>query len=146
MTKDLLNIGFTSFLMLVFGFAVFGALQFSRLAQFFPLYVSVAGTVCTAIYLVVLIIRYRKENAPSSRVAVSIVRPLRYIAWLLGYIAFIYLVGMLIATSLFLVAFLMVESKMPFIKTALSVAIVLIGISAASSLLGVYWPTNLLGL
>ncbi|ALA52232.1 tripartite tricarboxylate transporter TctB family protein [Shouchella clausii] len=146
MTKDLLNIGFTSFLMLVFGFAVFGALQFSRLAQFFPLYVSIAGTVCTAIYLVVLIIRYRKENASSSRAVVSIARPLRYMAWLLGYIAFIYLVGMLIATSLFLVAFLMFESKMPFIKTALSVAIVLIGISAASSLLGVYWPTNLLGL
>ncbi|WP_176465895.1 hypothetical protein, partial [Virgibacillus sp. 7505] len=73
-------------------------------------YVSIAGTVCTAIYLVVLIIRYRKENASSSRVVVSIARPLRYMAWLLGYIAFIYLVGMLIATSLFLVAFLMFES------------------------------------
>lgn len=64
MNKDILNIIFTLFLCIVFGSAAILALGFSRLAQFFPLYVSVAGTILSIIYLIVLLIHYNKI-APS---------------------------------------------------------------------------------
>lgn len=145
MKKDLLNIWFTVFLLLLFGTAAISALEFSRLAQFFPLYVSGAGTAFCGIYLILLIVRYKRDNCAEEE-RISFLKPLTYIGWIVGYIGLIYLAGMLIATTVFLFAFLLLESKMTWIRSALSVVCVLLLISAASALLGVYWPTNLLGI
>ncbi|WP_353625755.1 tripartite tricarboxylate transporter TctB family protein [Bacillus sp. JCM 19041] len=121
------------------------ALEFSRLAQFFPLYVSVAGTGFCGIYLILLIVRYKRESRAEEE-RLSFLKPLSYIGWIVGYIGLIYIAGMLIATTVFLFAFLLLESNMTWIRSAVSVVCVLVLISAASALLGVYWPTNLLGI
>ncbi|GAF21925.1 MULTISPECIES: tripartite tricarboxylate transporter TctB family protein [Shouchella] len=143
MNKDILNIIFTLFLCIVFGSAAILALGFSRLAQFFPLYVSVAGTILSIIYLIVLLIHYNKNRTEHERI--SFIKPLRYIGWIVGYIGVIYVFGMFIATSLFILSFLLIETTMVWWKTIISVVCVLVAISTASSLLGVYWPTNILG-
>lgn len=103
MNKDILNIIFTLFLCIVFGSAAILALGFSRLAQFFPLYVSVAGTILSIIYLIVLLIHYNKNRTEHERI--SFIKPLRYIGWIVGYIGVIYVFGMFIATSLFILSF-----------------------------------------
>lgn len=49
MNKDVLNLSFSAFLFLLFTLAMVEALTFSKLAQFFPLYISIAGSALTLI-------------------------------------------------------------------------------------------------
>lgn len=146
MNKNLLDLVFTGFLFVIFSLAAVGALEFSRLAQFFPLYVSVAGAVFSGIYLLKQLIQFLRTRTEEEREIISFTKPLRYIAWFLGYIGLIYVSGLLVATAVFLFTFLIVESKMTVLKTSLSVVAVLGLVSIVSSLLGIYWPQNILGL
>lgn len=143
MNKELLNIFFTAFLVFVFAYAAVDALTFSRLAQFFPLYISSAGALLTSIYLVFTIIQYKKSKGYTP---FSFRKPLRYIAWFLGFLLTIYVFGLMISTILFLSLFLIIESKMSAIKSMISVGVTIGALLAASHLLGIYWPTNLLGI
>lgn len=147
MNKDILNLIFSAFLFILFIFTTIEALTFTRLAQFFPLYISIAGAFLTLIYLVTKIIAYRKQQTEGrSTQTVPVLKPLRYIGWILGYLVLIYIGGLLLATAVFLFIFLFFESKMTLIKTSVSVVAVLVGISFLSSALDIYWPTNLFGL
>lgn len=147
MSKDILNLTFSAFLFILFTFAMLEALTFSKLAQFFPLYISIAGSVLTLIYLITqLIDLYKQKTADGQKVEIPILKPLRYIGWILGYLLLIYIAGMLIATALFLLVFLKVESNLTLLQTIISVTIILVGILIISPALNIYWPTNLLGL
>ncbi|WP_059103066.1 hypothetical protein [Shouchella shacheensis] len=146
MNKDILNVLFTGFLFVLFSLAALSALEFSRLAQFFPLYVSVAGAAFSGIYFVMQLICYLRIRDEEGKNFFFFGKPFRYIAWFLGYLVLIYLSGLLVATTVFLFTFLILESKVTFLKTSFSVAAVLGMLSIASSLLGIYWPQNVLGL
>lgn len=147
MSKDILNLTFSAFLFILFTLSMIEALTFSKLAQFFPLYISIAGSVLTLIYLITqLIDLYKQKTADGQKVEIPILKPLRYIGWILGYLLLIYIAGMLIATALFLLVFLKVESNLTLLQTIISVTIILVGILIISPALNIYWPTNLLGL
>lgn len=146
MSKDVLNLTFSGFLFLLFTLATIEALTFSKLAQFFPLYISVAGSVLTLIYLIIeLIVFFRMRSAEGQQIKISLTKPLRYIGWILIYLVLIYIGGLLLATGIFLSIFLIVESKLTYIQTGISVIVVLVGVSVLSSALNIYWPSNLLG-
>lgn len=147
MNKDVLNLSFSAFLFLLFTLAMVEALTFSKLAQFFPLYISIAGSALTLIYLITeLIAFYKRKARGGEQIKFSLLHPLRYIGWVLIYLALIYTGGLLLATALFLAVFLIVESKLTYLQTGISVIVVLVGISVISSALNIYWPSNLLGL
>lgn len=79
MSKDVLNLYFSIFLFILFSLAMIEALTFSKLAQFFPLYISIAGSVLTFIYLITEVIAfYRRKTAAGEQIKLSILRPLRY--------------------------------------------------------------------
>jgi len=146
MKKDTLNLLFSTFLFLMFTLAIFEALTFSRLAQFFPLYISIAGSVLTLIYLIKQLFElYKQKEKEGEATKLPILKPLRYIAWIIGYLLLIYIGGLMLATAIFLMVFLIFESKMTFLQTSISVVVVLVGVSALSSALNIYWPTNILG-
>jgi len=147
MSKDIANIIFSAFLFLLFTLAMVEALTFSQLAQFFPLYISIAGSALSLIYLITqLITFYKQKAAQGEQIKLPILKPLRYIGWVLGYLLLIYIGGLLLATAIFLFIFLIFESKMTFLQTSISVIVVLVGVSVLSSALNIYWPTNILGL
>ncbi|MBR3120291.1 MULTISPECIES: hypothetical protein [Oceanobacillus] len=147
MNKDYLNLIFSGFLFILFTLAIIEALTFSKLAQFFPLYISIAGSVLTLIYLITEVYKlYKQKVKEGEQIKISLLAPLRYIGWILGYLVLIYIGGLMLATAIFLILFLILESRMNFIHTGISIIAVLIGISLLSSALDIYWPTNLLGL
>lgn len=145
MKKETLELLFTAFLFLLFSVAMFDAMTFSKLARFFPLYISVAGTVLSLIYLIRQIVTIIRNKGITGSDIISFSRPLRYIGWILAYLLLIYIAGLLPATSIFLFSFLILESGMNTIRSGISVIVVLVAISSLSSALGIYWPTNLLG-
>src|SRR5699024_11221786 len=112
MNKSLANILFTAFIFILFTAAAFEALTFSRLAQFFPLYISIAGSVLALIYLIKIIIAHIKETSPEERYEqLQILKPFRYIEWVLAYLLLMYVYGMFIASTVFLFVFLICESN-----------------------------------
>lgn len=147
MNKNIANIIFTTFIFILFTAAAIDALTFSRLAQFFPLYISAAGAILSFIYLIKIIIEHIKHTSPDDRnERLLIVKPLKYIAWIIGYLMLIYIVGMLIATGIFLFIFLILESKMKVLSSILAVSVMLVLITYLSAAIDIAWPTSLLGL
>lgn len=146
MNKNIANIFFTAFIFALFALAALEALTFSRLAQFFPLYISGAGAILSLIYLIKIIIEHIKGTSPEDRhEQLEILKPLRYIAWIIGYLLMIYVFGMLIATAVFLFIFLIAESKMKVLSSVLSVAVMLVLITYLSAAINIAWPSSLLG-
>ncbi|WP_194165518.1 tripartite tricarboxylate transporter TctB family protein [Oceanobacillus sp. CFH 90083] len=147
MNKDYLNLIFSGFLFILFTLAWIEALTFSKLGQFFPLYISIAGSILTFIYLLnQLLIIYKQKKREGNEIKIPLWQPLKYIGWILGYLLLIYIGGLMAATAIFLILFLIFESKMKFVSAGISVICVLIAVSLLSSALDIYWPTNLLGL
>lgn len=146
MNKSLANIIFTGFIFALFTLAALEALTFSRLAQFFPLYISVAGSILSLLYLIKVIKEHIKITSPEERYEqIAILKPLRYIAWIIGYLLMIYVFGILIATAVFLFVFLILESKLKVLTSVLSTAVMLVIITYLSEAINIAWPTNLLG-
>ncbi|WP_080875365.1 hypothetical protein [Oceanobacillus timonensis] len=146
MNRDYLNLIFSGFLFLLFTLTLIEALTFSQLAQFFPLYISIAGAILTFIYFITQVLTIYKQKKEEGNVTIiPLLQPLKYIGWIVGYLLLVFLTGLLLATTIFLFIFLIFESKMKLISAGISVACVLIGISLLSSALDIYWPTNLLG-
>ncbi|WP_158738036.1 tripartite tricarboxylate transporter TctB family protein [Alteribacillus sp. YIM 98480] len=146
MNKEKLNVIFTFSIFIVFVWAAITALTFSRLAQFFPLYVSVAGSILSGFYLFSEIIKRFKQKEKGEKVRVPIIRPCIYIAWVIGYILLIYLIGLLLASTIFLIAFLVVESKFAIFKALYSTGIAVGVIIVLSTLLNISWPQSLIGI
>lgn len=147
MNKSIANIIFTAFIFILFTYATIEALTFSRLAQFFPLYISGAGAVLSFLFLIKVIIDHIKNADPEERAErILILKPLKYIGWILAYLLLIYVFGMLIATTVFLFVFLIFESKMKVLPSVLAVGVMLVLITYLSAAINIAWPTSLLGL
>ncbi|GGJ76434.1 tripartite tricarboxylate transporter TctB family protein [Virgibacillus salexigens] len=144
MTKQTLNVIFTFCIFIVFVWAAVTALTFSRLAQFFPLYVSIVGSILSGIYLVREVVKIIKQKEQDSHPKVLIVKPIIYTGWIVGYVITIYLVGLFVASTIYLIAFLLVESKFTFIKALYSTGIALVIITVLSNLLNIAWPQSVL--
>ncbi|WP_424475251.1 hypothetical protein [Oceanobacillus kimchii] len=146
MNKEYLNLIFSGFLFITFTFAIIESITFSKLAQFFPLYISIAGSALTFIYLISQIyIVYKQKVENVKQFNISLLKPLRYIGWVIGYLILIYIGGLMLATAIFLALFLTIESRMSYLQTSISILIVLFGVTLLSYALDIYWPTNLLG-
>ncbi|MGO4888423.1 tripartite tricarboxylate transporter TctB family protein [Anaerobacillus sp. MEB173] len=137
---------FSFCLFLLFGALALEAMTFSRLAKFFPLYITVAGAILCLIYTIILLrTLVKKEGLPEELKKLQFTKPLKYLSWLLGYVVLVYIVGFLVATGLFLAAFLYLESKFSVVKTAISISIVLVCLILFSDVMNLYWPKSLLG-
>ncbi|MCP3028744.1 tripartite tricarboxylate transporter TctB family protein [Halobacillus sp. A5] len=144
MTKQTLNLIFTFCIFIVFVWAAVTALTFSRLAQFFPLYVSIAGSIVSGIYLVKEVVKIMKQKDQGSHPKVLIVKPIIYTGWIVGYVITISLFGLFIASTIYLIAFLLIESKFTFFKALYSTGIALVIITVLSNLLNIAWPQSVL--
>jgi magnesium-transporting ATPase (P-type) len=137
---------FSACLFLVFVWAAWQAYSFNELAKFFPFYIAIAGVVMTAIYVIlstVAMVKERKKDQPAQEADENEGSVLKYMIWIIGYIGFIYLIGFLSATTLFLLAFLYFESKFSILKTLIAVVITQVVIHIFAASINLYWPTGI---
>jgi hypothetical protein len=144
MSKDKLSLIFSSAIFLVFSWMAWEAHSFKELARFFPQYIAIGAAILSLIDIFLKIrklLKDKQENAPLHENLAAVVK---YILWIISYLIMIYLVGLVLATSIFLAVFLMVEAKLGLIKTGISVGIVIIVIMVFGDVMKLYWPRNLL--
>ncbi|MFB5662272.1 tripartite tricarboxylate transporter TctB family protein [Alteribacillus sp. HJP-4] len=146
MDKKFASILFSAFLMIVFIYTAWTANEFTRLAKYFPFYISIIGALFCFLYTLIQIKNWRKaKKQEGDREVLRWRRPLIYTCWLLGYVLLIYIAGLMAATAVFLGAFLYYESKIKLWKTAATTAFVLVAVNVFSMYMNLYWPDNLLG-
>ncbi|MGD1879010.1 MAG: tripartite tricarboxylate transporter TctB family protein [Kiloniellaceae bacterium] len=162
--RERLRLGFGVFILCIFAYAAFDAWDFSRRARYMPLYVSVAGIVLTSLLITLDLWRMRStEGRAALRTKVSIedlaaddlFSPAEdrqrfrttayYLGWMAGYAAAIGIVGLPLASALFLAGFLLVEARMRLPGVGLCVAGMLAGMFTLTHFMHLRWPPNLIG-
>lgn len=159
MGTRIFSLVFTLFLFVVFTLAAIEANNFTNLASFFPLFTAIIAANLALISSIIQGINiYKlkkgiinesdaKDNAielESENASLGLI--FYYVGWVVGYVLIIYLLGLIIATIIFLVLFFTIESKFKVWKTLLATAIVITLIISFGNLMNLYWPTGVINL
>ncbi len=146
------------FLLLIAGwffFAAWQAIDFPRLAQTFPLFVTIGGLLLTIIEFGRTFYHCRSRskssprdddpNYPSDTASISenLPKAFPYLLWLGGYYIGIFLVGFVIASGLFIVLFLVFIGRARFWVSLAGAGLLITGILVLGRLLGLLWPSGI---
>lgn len=148
----------------LFAYAAFEAVDFSRRARYMPLYVSVAGLGLTVLLVSLDLWRMRSvagRQTLRGRVAIEDLaaedtfsvadeqhrfkRTAYYLGWMVAYVGTIAVVGLPVASSLFLGLFLWIEARMRLPGIALCIAGMLAGLLVLTHLMHLRWPASVIG-
>lgn len=149
MTKEMKSILFTSFLFILFCLMALEANTFVDKAKFFPFFVAIGAAFLSFVSIILQTIDFRKgskDKQSDEEESGELKEVLRYVFWIVGFIALIYIIGLMLATIIFLLVFLLIESKFRVVTTIFSTALVIGGLLLISNILNLYWPTGLLGI
>jgi small-conductance mechanosensitive channel len=150
MSKEMKSILFTSFLFVIFCLMAFEAHTFADKAKFFPFFVAIGAAFIALVSILLQSVelvknKKRKEEVDEEETA-EVKKLIKYILWVVGFVALIYVIGFMLATILFLVVFLLVESKFRIHTTLISTALVIGVLVLFGNVMNLYWPTGLLGI
>lgn len=142
MIRKVYSIVFVIFLILLFSVAAYEALSFQRLASYFPLYISLIGA-GLSIYVLYFETRNLKHDSERQIEPSSTMSYFSYIAWMLFFVACIYLVGLPIASGIFLLLFLRYEAHQSYISIVISVLGVVGVLIGFAELMNLNYPRSL---
>lgn len=138
---------FTLFIGLIFLGAFFLARQFPDTAQRFPNAILLTGLGFTVLHLLrVLLSKSAYPTGITDKgIANQFSKIAPYIIWIIGYYVLIFLFGLVIASAIFVIAFLMRHADMAWYYSILSAVIVVTLMLFIGKLLSLKWPFGLLG-
>ena len=129
------QIAFTGFMLMLFLYTAYEAMDLSFLAKVFPAGIATVGLLSTLAVLWPQVRGRRSSPAVFDGDAErktdddGPLAPAKYVAWLVGFVGMIALVGYFLALIAFFVAFLRIVAKLPWLRvlalTAVAAAIVL---------------------
>lgn len=161
--RDRLRLCLSLTVLCLFAYAGIEALDFSRRARYMPLYVSAGGFVLSSLLIVLELWRMRTAAGRETPRGVAIEdlaaedmfspeeewhrlkTTFYYLLWMIGYVGLIALVGIAVASVLFLAGFLLIEARMKLPAIGLSVAAMLAGLLTLTHLMHLRWPSSLIG-
>lgn len=142
-----LRIGFGTLIFVMFVSAFFASLGFHRLAMYYPVTASGLGAILSGIYVVQQILAARRAAPqPTSPEGATLRKAIPYIGWFVGYVVLIRLLGIHIATAIFLGSFLLRVARMRKLGVAISMTAAVVLLHLFGNLMNLHWPANLLGL
>lgn len=158
-----LRFGFDLFVGLMFVGAAWAALDFQRLARYFPLAIALTGLVLAVANICLDAYRYRVRSTAMAMDALpsaatfdpeigedtetarrGLLRAFYYLGWALLYALLIWTLGLVVATVVYLVAFFLIEGREGPVFTMVSVAAVLGMIFLVTDFLNLHWPKSLI--
>ena len=138
-----LSLGFSIFVLVLFVAAGIAGLGFQRLAMYYPVAVSMLGTLLS---LNLVILQVRRFRAPAEdQELLPLRKAFYYLAWFVGYILLIALAGLMVATAVYLGVFLYVQARMRWWGVLISIVSALLVLNLISRVMNLYWPRSLLG-
>src|SRR5690625_2221849 len=143
MDKAVAQLSFTSLLLLFFIYTAVAATSFKELARYFPLYLSVIGAVLLFIEVIRQLLTIKKNMKKDEQLHPNIKAVILYTLYLTGYILLVYLIGMIIATVIFLFVFLYFTAKMRLISSIITVIVVVGVLMLFADVMNLYWPKSI---
>lgn len=161
--RDYLRIGLDIAVLCLFIYSAVEALSFSRLARYMPLYVSIGGIIASFGLLCIDLLRVRASDGLGVRWSAGIedYEPVDsvsleveneklkitsyYLLWIIGYLALVAVVGLPVASVLFLVVFLRIDAQLSMLAILLSVIGLIVTLQMLAHFVDLRWPSNLMG-
>jgi hypothetical protein len=152
-----LGVIFAAVLVVIFAYGVYEALGFPLLAQVFPFWISLGTLVLALAQFVTEVRNYRLcieevqadfvDLAPDRSMPPDVVyrRALRYLLWIVGLYACIWVAGFVIAITAFLLAFLRWEARLNWSNAFYLAAGGFLFVVGVSWMMTLYWPEGLIG-
>ncbi|MBU8906000.1 tripartite tricarboxylate transporter TctB family protein [Desertibacillus haloalkaliphilus] len=142
MKKKHASLLFLGLLFLLFVWMAVQATSFQTQASYFPLYIALLASVLTIVATIRQIVQMRKEdNQEPFHENMSNV--IKYTAWLIGYLILIYLVGLVLASIVYLFTFLLYEARLTIVKSILSTGVATVVVILISRFMELEWPSSL---
>jgi hypothetical protein len=156
-----LRIGFDVAVLVFFAYIIWAASQFRGLAGYFPLVIASLAFVLGVVNLGVDLLKLRKagsalagsdrgtasikeEAAPEERRR-ALARMGRYLGWTVGYVAAIWVFGMVVATPLFLFLFFLLDGRTGLLFAVLGSVGGTVALILASDIMNLRWPSSIFG-
>ena len=139
---------FLLLVLLVFAWAAWDAFSFPEKAQTYPRTVALAAVIITLVelgsYTMTLRTQPSGEAAVSDSVSTQFFKILPYLFWLGAFYAAIYLMGIIVASGLFVFIFLLREGKMAWYYALLSGLIVIGFLLTMEDVMSLKWPRSVI--
>jgi hypothetical protein len=156
---SVLRFAFTTLLVVTFAWVILEARGFPTQAAIFPLTVGSAGLALAVMTVVIDFRRYRLEGSavggdapstastaayePGSPIGYVFGRAGKYLLWMIGYLALMFIIGLVAAAAVFVTAFLFFEAKVKLRYLWLApVAVVGLLLTLANAV-NLFWPRSL---
>lgn len=138
---------FTLFIGIIFGAAFILAKQFPATAQKFPNALLITGLGFTVLHLIRALLSKNTypKDVTDKGIANQFSKITPYIIWIIGYYLLIFCFGLVIASALFVIAFLIRQANMAWYYSVFSAFIVVTLMLFIGKLLSLKWPFGLLG-
>jgi len=133
-------------MLLFFIYTAIEATTFRELASYFPLYLSILAIVMMTIEIIrqIISIKKGKEEEKGEVMHPNIGAALKYMGIIILYAVLVYIIGMVIATAIYVFAFLLLIAKMKWWKAALITGILIAAIVTFANVMNLYWPKSLI--
>jgi hypothetical protein len=146
-TKKIEQVVFIIMVAAVFVWVVLEARSFPSKAGLYPWAVGILGLVLAAVEIGLTITRKSKpmEGEPQFQgddggLMRGVRQAFPYMLWLGAYYVLIYLLGLVVASGLFIVAFLSLVGKLRWFVALGGAALLVLFLLGVSELLNLYWP------
>ncbi len=146
-TKTIEQIIFLGLVFIIFAWAAYSALEFPTQAQTFPWFVALGAMGITVAELISFLITQRQaEKADDSGNSISpkIGGILPYLAWLLAYYGAIYVLGMVFASGIFVLLFLLIPGKMKWYWAVIAAVLVIVFLISMEDVMNLRWPRSVI--
>lgn len=151
-----LRLGFDAAVAVLFAVTAYQSLDFDELARMFPLSISIGAVLLALVNFSADFLRWRRMGSAVSDdvaetavltddregIARGLANALRYLSWFVGYVALIWLVGLLVATVVFLGAFLVVEARARLWLIMVGPVVAVIGLVALTTAMNLELPDH----
>ena len=135
---------FTALIALVFAAALWLSQDFPSSGRRFPRLICIAALIISGIQLLRLLFFKQGLLQKGSGVVSQFLKVYPYIFWILGYYLLIFVFGFIIASALFIVAFLISYGKMRWYMAVLATVVVVALVFFLGDILSLRWPNGLI--
>lgn len=137
---------FTILMLLFFIYTAVEATTFRQLASYFPFYLSLLGIACISIEIIRQLINLKKGKSEDKDDVVhpNIRAAIKYMGLLVLYAVMVYVLGMVIASAIYVFAFLFWIARMKWWKAALTTGVLIAVVVGFADMMNLYWPKSLI--
>lgn len=146
MNKAAAQFTFTIIMFLFFIYTLIEAASFKKLAKYFPFYISIIALVMLAIEIIRQIINFKKSSESGEVMHPNIKGVIKYTFYLIIYVGLVYLIGIVLASLIYVFVFLYFIAQMKWWQASLTVVILLVFIVQLGKFMNLHWPKSLFSL